>query len=177
MNTTKKVLVRNLIIIFSMIIMIGLGILIYFKSNSSYPITKINEAKVEKINSSLLIVRSDLNQLEKILGNKNEKNKVIKLEQKTMEDIEKLDEVLENFKFKKTPDKGLLLWIICATSSKDAYLMDLMSYSSGDTKGNEDFSKNTIDHLNGSLKEMKNKHKEAYRYFKRNDYLKGFYNQ
>ena len=106
-----------------------------------------------------------------------EKNKVIELEQKSMEDIEKLDEVLENFKFEKTPDKGLLLWIICATSSKDAYLMDLMSYSSGDTKGNEEFSKSTINHLNDSLKEMKNKHKEAYRYFKRNEYLEGFYNQ
>ncbi|MGG0177490.1 hypothetical protein [Gottfriedia acidiceleris] len=176
MKTTKKVFVRNLLVIFSMIIMIGLGIFIYFKSNS-YPITKANETKVEKINSSLIIVRSDLNQLEKILENENEKNKVIELEQKSMEDIEKLDEVLENFKFKKTPDKGLLLWIICANSSKDAYLMDLMSYSSGDPKGNEAFSKSTIDHLNDSLIEMKNKHKEAYRFFKRNDYLEGFYNQ
>ncbi|MEE6449385.1 hypothetical protein RAH41_02305 [Gottfriedia acidiceleris] len=176
MKITKKVFVRNLIVIFSMIIIIGLGIFVYGKTYSSYPITKTNETKVEKINSSLIIVRSDLNELEKKVGNENEKNKVIELEQKTMEDIEKLDEVLENFKFKKTPDKGLLLWIICATSSKDAYLMDLMSYGSGDTKGNE-FSKSTIDHLNDSLKEMKNKHKEAYRYFKRNHYIEGFYNQ
>ncbi|PET53630.1 hypothetical protein CN514_18755 [Bacillus sp. AFS001701] len=59
MKTTKKVFVRNLIVIFSMIIMIGLGILVYIKTNSSYPITKTNETKVEKINSSLILVKSE----------------------------------------------------------------------------------------------------------------------
>ncbi|WP_088015040.1 hypothetical protein [Gottfriedia acidiceleris] len=176
MKTTKKVFVRNIMVFISMIIIVGLGILIYLKS-SSYPITESNKRKVEKINSTLSSVSADINQIEKFSKNENEKNKVMELEQKAMEDIGELDLLLENFKFKKTPDKGLLLWINCAFASKDAYLMNLSSYSSGDSKGNNEFNSNASNYINEGLKEMKKKDENAYRYFKRNGYFEGFYNQ
>ncbi|PEJ52374.1 hypothetical protein CN692_21925 [Bacillus sp. AFS002410] len=159
----------KIFVIFFAIIMIGIGIFIYQKSNS-YPISKTNENKVEKISSSLLLVKADLKQL-------NQSNEKEKLAQKAMEDLGKLDELLENFKFKKTPDKGLILWINYAFASKDAYIMDVMNASDSDSKGNGEFAKQTLDYLNKGLKEMKNKHEKAYKYFKRNGYFKGFYNE